>query len=295
MPYKLIKGTFHLLGRSQAGNPTSFQPDGDSIHFKPDNRSEVTSLPNGSRCRFTIIGSTNLRFEGIDATEIHFSGTRQPSPLAEDARDFVTGEFGMNPVTYKSNGYSVQPPANDGQRGYIFSKQLDVHGRPVSFVFVGSTSRQSGSMVNVDSSLVRQSLNYKLLKRGLAYPLFYDSLYHDLRDTMRAAAITAWNGDRGLWPYDWSNEWVSVANKTGIEQQYTIFPKLFRRIIGFHRQHPTFNHTTFVQWLNARSENDEVWVLPEWNRTHLDNVVQVSGGRIRLTRYPEDMVFVSRA
>jgi hypothetical protein len=37
MPFILIHGTFHLVGRTQAGNPSGFEPDGDSIQFKPTN------------------------------------------------------------------------------------------------------------------------------------------------------------------------------------------------------------------------------------------------------------------
>ena len=36
MPFVTVKGSFHLCGQSAAGNPTGFQPDGDSMQFKPD-------------------------------------------------------------------------------------------------------------------------------------------------------------------------------------------------------------------------------------------------------------------
>ena len=85
-----------------------------------------------------------------------------------------------------------------------------------------------------------------------------------------------------------------MRTQTGIEQDYNIFPKLFRRVTDFHNEHNGFSEQTFVSWLDQRSENDEVWVRPEWNRTHFDNVVEVSNGRIRMTRFPEDLVFVSR-
>jgi hypothetical protein len=189
MPYKLIKGTFHLTGLSQSGSPTSFQPDGDSLQFRPTNLAHLDDLEQVARnYRLTNINSVNLRFEGIDATEMHYGGSRQPSPLAEDSRDYVTGQFGMNPVNYRADGYRVLPPANDGQSGYILSKQLDFHGRPVAFVFVGNTSRLDGSWKHLDSSWLRRSINYRLISGGLVYPLFYDTLYNDLRETMRAAA-----------------------------------------------------------------------------------------------------------
>ena len=37
MPFTLIKGTFHLVNKSSNGRQTGFQPDGDSLHFKPAN------------------------------------------------------------------------------------------------------------------------------------------------------------------------------------------------------------------------------------------------------------------
>ena len=36
MPFIVIRGTFRLEGINKKGQPTGFQPDGDSIQFKPD-------------------------------------------------------------------------------------------------------------------------------------------------------------------------------------------------------------------------------------------------------------------
>ena len=36
MPFVVIKGSFHLVGKSSQGNPTGFEPDGDSMQFKPE-------------------------------------------------------------------------------------------------------------------------------------------------------------------------------------------------------------------------------------------------------------------
>jgi endonuclease YncB( thermonuclease family) len=295
MPYKVIKGTFHLTGLSKNGNPTSYQPDGDSIHFKPTNPAHLDDLQQvGRHYKLTRIGSLNLRFEGIDATEIHYGGSRQPSPLAEVSRDYLTGALGMNPVTYKADGYRVKPPANDGQKGFILSKQLDFHGRPVSFVYIGTSKFTDGSWQYVSNPLLRQSMNYKLLYRGLVYPLFYDTLYSELRESLRDAAITAINEANGIWRYDWTNYWVDISKESHVQEQFTIYPKLFRRITDYYNEFDSFNRSQFVDWLDERSENDQVWVRPDWNMTHLDNLVEVVGKKIRLKHFPEDLVFVSR-
>jgi hypothetical protein len=44
MPFVAIKGSFHLCGKSAARNPTGFQPDGDSMQFKPDRPSLLDRL-----------------------------------------------------------------------------------------------------------------------------------------------------------------------------------------------------------------------------------------------------------
>lgn len=46
--------------------------------------------------------------------------------------------------------------------------------------------------------------------------------------------------------------------------------------------------------MTAKSEDDEVWTLPEWNRTYFDNVLDIQGGMIKLMKSPEQLVFVSR-
>src|SRR4051794_41114554 len=82
MPFTLIQGTFHLVGRTRAGKDSGFEPDGDSMQFKPDNAKLLDRLrKNGSAYRLTSIGSTQLRFEGIDALELAFRGLPSAAPV----------------------------------------------------------------------------------------------------------------------------------------------------------------------------------------------------------------------
>jgi hypothetical protein len=65
MPFTVIEGTYHLVGRTRAGNPSGFEPDGDSMQFKPSNPALLAGLTRtGAPARLTSIGSTQLRFEG---------------------------------------------------------------------------------------------------------------------------------------------------------------------------------------------------------------------------------------
>jgi hypothetical protein len=133
--------------RDARRRPTGFQPDGDSVHFKPANPTLLDRLKHvGRPYRLTAIGSTQLRFEGIDALELHFGGTHQPRPLADQARDHLTGQLGLNPVPYAPPEHiTVKPPvARDAVAGFILSRALEVNGRPVSFAFEGDPPTQDG-------------------------------------------------------------------------------------------------------------------------------------------------------
>jgi hypothetical protein len=121
MSFVVIEGAFHLVGRTRAGNASGFEPDGDSIQFKPSDPTLLERLDRvGRPFRLTAIGSTQLRFEGIDALELHFDGSHQPRPLADQARDFLTGELGLNPVPYRPpDDIRVAPPVPSN--GRVFS------------------------------------------------------------------------------------------------------------------------------------------------------------------------------
>lgn len=202
MPFFVIRGTFHLVGKRD-GQPRGLQPHGSSIQFKPDDVALLERLRRRRHpCRLTSIDSINLRFEGVDAPELNRQGARQPAPFAEAARDFLTHELGMNAVSYDHDGVTVNPPADDGQRGYILARELDVDGRPVSWVYVGDPAEPDGRKVYLDGPRVQRSLNCKLVAEGRAFPLFYDSLFHELRLVLTIAAEKALRQKSGVWQRD---------------------------------------------------------------------------------------------
>jgi hypothetical protein len=293
MPFLIIKGSFHLCGRSPKGNPTGFQPDGDSMQFKPDDPSLLDRLDRVDQpYRLTSIGSTQLRFEGIDALELHFEGHHQPRPLADDSRDYLTGLLGMNPVPYKPpNNLAVKPPVpQDGIRGYILSRALEAHGRPVAFAFAGDPTGHDGSKVTLTASVLKKSLNYKSLASGNSYPLFYDTLFAALRATFVQAAQAARAGGKGIWHGDRSTKGLAVAGEGDLEARGVIFPKLFRRLTAYFDGGGT-DLAGFLPWLAKTKE--QVLDLKTGNFTHLDNVLSVKSGKLRLTLEPEQLVFVS--
>src|SRR4051812_20502799 len=62
MPFIVIKGTFHVVGKS---------PDGDSVGFKADDSANWSKLTG--TVKLNSQGIAQLRFEAIDALETHYA------------------------------------------------------------------------------------------------------------------------------------------------------------------------------------------------------------------------------
>lgn len=292
MPFVLIKGSYHLVG-TRGASPSGFQPDGDSMQFKPKKPGLLDRLQRaGQPYRLTSIGSTQLRFEGIDALELHFGGSHQPRPLADSSRDYLTGLLQLNPVSYKPPDHiTVQPPAaHDGTKGFILTRSLEAHGRPVAFAFAGDPPGADGSELVLTLPLLRKSLNYRSLARGYSYPLFYDTLFADLRNEFIRATLAARSAGRGVWASDLSMSGCTAKDQADLEQHAVVFPKLFRRLTSYLATGAR-SVAGFPVWL--KSDNEQVLDLISGNFTHFDNVLKLTRSKVRLTQQPETLVFVS--
>jgi endonuclease YncB( thermonuclease family) len=295
VPFTVLTGTFHLVGRTAAGNPSGFEPDGDSMQFKPDQPQLLDTLDQvGRPYKLSAIGSTQLRFEGVDALELHYAGSHQPRPLADDARDYLTGRLGLNPVPYrKPELVRVKPPVQkDGTRGYILTRALEANGRAVAFAFAGESPDPDGADdVFLKPAALKKSLNFRSVENGHAYPLFYDTLFADLRDSLATAAQNARTARKGLWASDRSTSGVSVANQGDLERDGVVFPKLFRRLTAFldKGQGTLADFPAFL----AETREQVVELDANSNFTHFDTLVKVDGGAVSMTTAAEQIVFVS--
>src|SRR4051794_34546899 len=75
--FRIIKGTFIIIGK---------EPDGDSVRFVADNPELYRALRNAFRIKPTQSdGSVQLRFEAVDAPELHYGTDAQP--MGDTARD----------------------------------------------------------------------------------------------------------------------------------------------------------------------------------------------------------------
>lgn len=143
-------------------------PDGDSVRFQA-NMPALWKKLGGTPVRLgTSDKSKNtaqLRLEGIDAIE-----NKATQLLATDAKKDM----------FKLIGHTTAKPEPEG---YVLARMTDdKSGRPITFVFAGKTSLTDGSEVKLTPAILKASVNYKQLRDGYAYPLYYNTLFADLRN-----------------------------------------------------------------------------------------------------------------
>ena len=287
MPFVLVQGTFRILNKS---------PDGDSLKFKAKKKSNWNKL-GGRKVRLTKTkNEAQLRFEAIDALETHYRvgsagnslNLHQPSTLADAATDEMLKLAGFKSVQWGPTRGRVVGVAKDGLEGYILAREAERFGRPVAFVYGGKASEADGSQVFLDAARLRQSINFKLLKAGLAYPTYYEGLFADLRAAMTAAAQDARNAKRGIWDKDKTTAGFKVTGLESITKDNVILPKLFRRLAAYiHEVGKPLSQ--FTDHLADNPEN--VLVLPQGHFNHLHNLIEVMAGTVKMTVAPENLVF----
>lgn len=225
MKYALIKGSFHVVGQS---------PDADSIKFRAANEALWNCLDSENREAFNRCfaaegGVVNLRLEGIDALETHYTppsivpraapgtavpatpvtykskGYAQPTTLGRLATNQFLGWLGVSTVKWRTfgknvyideatmNGRLVKNKLEDHIPGYIVTGDIEMNGRPVAWIFRGETDLPDGASLSREelASLVRESANYQLLKMGMVYPFFFMTLPAVIRKALAEAVVEA--------------------------------------------------------------------------------------------------------
>jgi hypothetical protein len=276
MPFRVITGTFHVLG---------YSPDGDSVRFQPTNPGNLALL-SGPPADLNGRGHTQLRFEAIDTLETHFLNEHQPLTLATRALDFNLLQLGITGVEFDVLRTRVTA-ANDATPGYIVSRAVEKNRRPVAFVFAGPAPVADGSTFFLDTGKVKSSVNYKLVTEGLAYPTYYKGLFPDLRGTFTAAVRQARAEALEIWAVDKTNAGFAVPNLDAITEDHVILPKLFRRLAEFLDGGGVVSG--FKQFLENRAEG--VTIISTAHFTHFDTVVRVTGNVVQLTELPENLMF----
>lgn len=285
MPLHIVKGHYHIQHS---------QPDGDSIHFHPDDPTAFATLHLAAQVHAD--GGVQLRLDAIDALETHYSPRvpggflqHQPLGLAHAAADQLLSLLGFTQVQRDGETVTSSTPAQT--QGYILTRFADKYGRPVAFAYAGQSDHPDLGAVFVDEQLLAASANYQLAAQGLVYPTYYSKLYPDLRTALTAAVEQARSAKTGIWDADATTTGAEVTSLAALDDELVILPKLFRRLVDYLALGAgSISLGGFVAFLAAR--DDRLFVVSEGHATGLDNVTEVDGQSVRLTHPPEDLIFI---
>jgi endonuclease YncB( thermonuclease family) len=262
MPFTLIKGTFV---------PSAGVPDGDSVRFRAKNNAlwkKLEGRPPEIGTGKETKGTVQLRWEGIDAIE---KGATKP--LAVEARENLFKLIGSDEDRQDAPGYILTRMTDDRS------------ARPICFAFRGASAKADGSSVVLDAALLRKSANYQQMLDGYAYPLYYNTLFRDLRDEFTKAYRKAKQAKDGYWPEGRTTQAVTVGNKASLEKLPPIWPKLWRRLEEYLRK----NNSVAGFWSFLDAKNERVDVLDVMEERGLQDLVEVKGNKVRLVEPPENL------
>jgi endonuclease YncB( thermonuclease family) len=269
MPFTLIKGRF---------KPMAGTPDGDSIRFLADEvklwknlEGRTVELGTGPETKNTAL----LRLDGVDAIE-----RGATTPLAEQARDSLFRVIGFD------------EHSNPEPRGFILTRMTDdVAGRPISLAFAGTTRRNDGTTVFADGPMLRESINIHQARAGFAYPLYYNTLFAELRKEIDEAINLAKEDKAGFWPADRTTQGVTVKRHADLATVAPIWPKLWRRLDEYLRKNKSL--AGFVQFLE--NSNERVDVLNVMEERGFQDLVEVRNSTVRMIEPPENLRFIAKA
>ena len=285
MSLYLIKGQYRIGGS---------QPDGDSVHFFPDDPAAFTSLH--LNVHLGASGAAQLRLDAIDALETHYTPPghgghtlHQPLQFAHAAGARLLELLGFTNVI--RDGETVTSAIPEATAGYILTRLADKYGRPVSLAFAGTTDRPDLTPVFTDPELLTTSVNYVLLAEGLVYPTFYSKLYPDLRTALTQAADTAQTAKAGVWNSDATTSGAQITAQDDLSTHLVILPKMFRRLAEYYTLTPGDPSLAGFKAFLA-SHDDRVYVISDGHPTGLDTVTDVNGDTVKLTKAITDLIFL---
>jgi endonuclease YncB( thermonuclease family) len=287
-----LRGTLVILGK---------EPDGDSVRFIADTPDLYQQLGNANRIHLSADGSVQLRFEGVDAPELHYGNVAQP--LGERSRDGLLGHIGFTAITYEDAAptrvFHALPA--EGIRAAILTSMAEANGRPVSYVVVGDddTLPVNGQWTMTDHELLDRTLNAWLLREGLAYYTVYTSTPVAHRDQLRELARVARDKPLEVWAGDMTAEFT-LTDQTSIGPDgQLILPKLFRRCTDYLKAVAQGFTGNLADWLvqvsttPSRNENDMV-LLGGTTEVPLSTLLRQNNHRIAFQADLLDITFVEK-
>jgi endonuclease YncB( thermonuclease family) len=280
--YLVIKGSFVIIDKS---------PDGDSVRFRPDNPELFKKLKRSYRIEPSKDGTVQLRFEAIDAPELHYQGKDQP--MGRESRDFLLSELGFDDYIYNDKDTITDAMPRE-IRGGILSNSAETNGRPVSYVFLEAdlASYSDGERISLDDVLLAKSMNVKVLQAGMAYYTVYSSQGQTERSYMQNVARQAKEANLGIWAVDKTSEFM-LSNVEDVTKNQLILPKLYRRCIVYLRERDKGFSGTLQDWLLANPDSDDE-ILFGSRKTRLSSVIESNGTTVKVLFDPLEAVFVEK-
>ncbi len=275
--YKIIKGKFHVKG---------YSPDGDSIRFEADDRRHWDFLKWAKKSSHLRV-KKQLRIEAIDALETHYENTRQPNVFAIAALERMLEVIGITDVKYNLLVTKITS-ANDRIPGFIATANVDIFGRPISYVFPQGTDLVDGAEMTADLLPIKKSINYILIKEGIVYPTFYTTTEPRVVDLLTYTIKYSRRSRRGLWAID-RTMGFTLRNVKTIQEDVVILPKLFRRFVSFFKYRSDIN--TFPDFLR---DNADPILLNDGTVTDLRNILYNEGNKYGLLVKPEHFKFIPK-
>ncbi len=287
--FLLIRGSFVIVGK---------QPDGDSLRFVADDTNLFSQLKNNSRIRLSKDQSVQLRFEAIDAPELHYLG--QAQPLGSESRDALLKLMGFKDPQFRNDGATVTSASVQTVRGAILSNAGEGNGRPISYVLLEKDVKglTDGTRLGVTDAVLQKTLNAKQLLNGMAYLTVYSSTPEAHRNYLRTLTLKARASKLGVWARDASANFKLINKDSVNERGALILPKLFRRAISY---------------LNAKAKNPSLGSITDWMiftrttgvpeddlvRTNLQTVrlsslLKAAGNQVKFAVDTTELVFVEK-
>ena len=345
MDYYLLKGNFHVV---------RYSPDGDSLMFEANRKTNWNKITTFHRELFDQKlkdgkGVVQLRLQGIDALETHYSPRklfppkgksgkksskaeapkigkfRQPAKYGDMATEKMLSMFGVESMKWRTFGSATyiseievkkgkktktyKTKNSDPLQGYVIVNDMDRKGRPISWVFAGTTKVRDGARLTTSQvgKMLKQSANYKLVSNGLVYPYFFFTLAAKLRNILMHAVLNAQRQKMNIWSEDETATGLKMNKFTQITDHHLIFPYLFRRLVKHQyrrmmegywdalKKRKSYKPNTKSLFLDSFYEdtNPYVFMIKESEFKRLDEIVKVTKTKLKMTTHPGNIVFLA--
>jgi endonuclease YncB( thermonuclease family) len=268
-------------------------PDGDSIHFIPDDDADL--MREAPAVKRHPDGGITLRLDGVDALETHYLASgglgvlRQPEPWPDRAALSLLTFLGFEAVRRHSDERIITclPLAT---RGAVAVRRVDKYGRAVAFAFRGHFRVARAGRFELTPEVVRSSANWHQLRHGHAYPIFYQDMPPALMALCSEASRAAQSEGLGFWPEDRTHGGFALTSLDALKHEALLLPKLFRRLVDHVGGNGgQLSLTTFPAFLETKVGQVCLWREP--CNVSFTDLVDIEGAALRLLVAPEDIAF----